>query len=232
MNTAVLKRAPVEPVIPPLNDNIKKTLACAKSVLDYRFSEAAVARGFIPDLCLTELDIQPFTENSVRSYMRRELWKSMLRDAMAPAFVLFGAIAGILALLFWAAAPGWVVVAGAIGLGAIAFIALVVTVHVFAHHQTWHIVPISQYDQPVPLEVLQRAVKLEETYAIKMRAHGLSPDHVHDPYGTATRYQITFLAYPKASPVNADPFLVWTCNGKRYYIDAWAEPGFNQERVI
>lgn len=229
----VLERAkiPVVPV-PKHTSPLKETIGRAQSILGYAYSELAVNRSFIPALCLAETNIQPFTNASVRKYQRHKVTRALALDLLPPT-ILFG----ISLLALWASIfklpHEWYGVVAIVISGLASGGSVLLAIGMAATCQRWIYESLASYRQPVPVEVIERALALEDSYIRKCRAHGLSVEEREPTWrGEPSRFQIGYLAYPKMEPVRADPFLVWNCNGQRFFIDAWDEPGFDQQRVI
>ena len=167
---------------------------------------------------LRDLDIQPFTEESVRSY-QREIARKYNRFFSAASFELFNfltlfllsggiffSIAFLIGEVFQRLSPipdfpliwwKWAIGSLLVSLGSfgVRFLSP-------AYYYEWLTELLSKYQQPIPESVLAKAIVIKKKL----------PE---------AEFWVEFIGEAKH-----DPFLVVKCGGCEYYIDVWKEPKF------
>ncbi len=186
----------------------------AARLLGYsRLKRTVAAENEIRELSqvLEELDIRPFSRDSVRRYKAEVPDAAELKDV--PEF--FKRHRKLACLLLWlialwailsaiGIAVGWFL-SWKLGVASVLSILVIFTKgckfddRLAALFQKWERLPLAEYQEEVPLYVLQKAVEIKRRlpaaeFYIEQRAE--------------------------------DPFLIVTCGEREEYIEAWREPRF------
>ena len=160
---------------------------------------------------LNQLDIQPFSRDSVKRYKAEEPAAAELTDVpeffrghrkLARTLLCLIPVWGLLSMIGTAA--GWLI-SWQLGVASLTSILLLLAKgcelsdRLAALFPTWERVPLAGYQEDVPLHVLERAV------AIKKQLPGAE-----------------FYVEQRAK----DPFLIVKCDEEEYYVEVWQEPRF------
>ena len=160
---------------------------------------------------LNQLDIQPFSRDSVKRYKAEEPDAAELTDVpeffrghrkLARTLLCLIPVWGLLSMIGTAA--GWLI-SWQLGVASLTSILLLLAKgcelsdRLAALFPTWERVPLAGYQEDVPLHVLERAV------AIKKQLPSAE-----------------FYVEQRAK----DPFLIVKCDEEEYYVEVWQEPRF------
>jgi hypothetical protein len=177
---------------------LKKTLAAEKGI------------GELASV-LNRLDIQPLSRESVERYKAEEPDAAELSDApeffrrhrkLARIFLWLIPVWGVLSVIGIAA--GWLI-SWQLGVVSLASILLLLTKgcefddSLAAMFPTWERVPLPEYQDDVPLHVLEKAIAIKKQLA-------------------AAEFYVEQRA--------KDPFLIVKCDEDEYYVEVWQEARF------
>lgn len=212
-NIRLLEREPIVIQDPTLELNLELAEEAAKLLGYAKLKQTVAAKNGIRDLSrvLRELDIQPFSRESVERYKAEAPDDADLTDVpgffkrhrkLARIFLCLIPLWTILSAIGIAA--GWFI-SWKLGLASLVGIIVILAKgcefddRLAALFPKWERAPLAQYQEEVPLYVLQKAL------GIKKRV----PD-------------AEFYIEQRAK----DPFLIVKCGGEEHYIELWREPMF------
>lgn len=174
---------------------------------------------------MEKLGIKPFTEDSVKRYKKKTQWRAIsLRERFCEpialgffflmCFAVAVAIVGFVAMTTFLLSPEW----SKTTMGAAAIVGVVSLLFFLGFgcavpekkttSVRWKLIPISEYEGPIPEFALQTAVDL----------------------GKACRNSRFFVEELIVKKEVVDPFLVVTLGDAKYYLEVWNEPGFKGKR--
>ena len=190
----------------------------ASELLHYQNAKQSLAHaGQSLRKAMKELDIRPFTIESIKKYKSKQLWKANIRVYKAAAVGFGAAILGaaIMSATIAYGVAAWGVPGVVLAIiGTIGGLACILSNDPpkGLERRSWQREWLSGTSVAVPEFALQTAID------IKKRVPGVL-------------FAVEHLAEVR-NPIQADPFLVAIFNGEAFYLEVWNEPGYKQQREV